>query len=72
VDFSVLNDNTIKKLTYLNEIMSKNSIKELILNEMAHVLQVCVSHWHYLYVTSKLRKKNLEQVSHSQFERLKH
>ena len=60
--FGVLNDNTIKELTYLHEIMSRNLIQELILNEMARV--VWISYWHYLYVTSKLRKENLEQGVH--------
>ena len=40
--FGVLIDNTIKGLTYLHEIMSRNLIKELVLNKMAHVLQASV------------------------------
>ena len=42
VDFGVLIDNTIKGLTCLHEIMSRNLIKEFILNKMAHVLQASV------------------------------
>jgi len=62
VGFGILNENTIKELTCLHEIMSRNSIWELILNEMGHVLQTSV----YIpltlsSVTRKLRKENLEQ-----------
>ena len=42
VGFGVLIDNTIKRLTCLYEIMSKNLIKKLVLNKMAHVLQASV------------------------------
>ena len=42
VGFGILNENTIKELTCLHEIMSRNSIWELILNEMGHVLQTSV------------------------------
>ena len=37
VDFGVLIDNTIKGLTCLHEIMSRNLIEKLVLNKMAHV-----------------------------------
>ena len=40
--FGALIDNTIKGLTCLHEIMSRNLIKELVLNKMAHVLQESV------------------------------
>ena len=40
--FGVLIDNTIKGLTCLHEIMSRNLIKELVLNKMTHVLQESV------------------------------
>ena len=39
VSFGVLIDNTIKGLTCLHVIMSRNLIKELVLNKMAHVFQ---------------------------------
>ena len=39
VGFGVLIDNTIKGLTCLHEIMSRNLIKELVLNKRAHELQ---------------------------------
>ena len=42
VGFGALIDNTIKGLTCLHEIMSRNLIKELVLNKMAHVLQASV------------------------------
>ena len=42
VGFGVLIDNTIKGLTCLHEIMSRNLIKKLVLNKMAHVLQASV------------------------------
>ena len=42
MDFDVLIDNTIKGLTCLHEIMSRNLIEKLVLNEMAHVLQASV------------------------------
>ena len=40
--FGVLIDNTIKGLICLHEIMSRNLIKKLVLNEMAYVLQSSV------------------------------
>ena len=42
VGFGVLIDNTIKGLTCLHEIMSRNLIEKLVLNKMAHVLQASV------------------------------
>ena len=42
VGFGVLIDNTIKWLTCLHEIMSRNLIEKLVLNKMAHVLQASV------------------------------
>jgi len=42
VGFGVLIDNTIKGLTCLHEIMSRNLIVILVLNKMAHVLQASV------------------------------
>ena len=42
VGFEVLIDNTIKWLTCLHEIMSRNLIEKLVLNKMAHVLQASV------------------------------
>ena len=62
VGFGVLIDNTIKGLTCLHEIMSRNLIEKLVLNEMLICCkQVCLSHWHYIYVTSKRRKEKIEQ-----------
>ena len=40
--FGVLIDNTIKGLTCLHEIMSRNLFEKLVLNEMAYVLQASV------------------------------
>ena len=40
--FGVLIDNTIKGLTCLHEIMSRNLIVKLVLNEMAYILQASV------------------------------
>ena len=40
--FGALIDNTIKGLTCLHEIMSRNLTVKLVLNEMAHVLQASV------------------------------
>ena len=59
MDFGILIDNTIKELTCLHEIMSRNLIVILILNEMAHVLQasVFIPLTLYIFVTSKTRKK---------------
>jgi len=42
VGFGALIDNMIKGLTCLHKIMSRNLIKELVLNKMAHVLQASV------------------------------
>jgi len=42
VGFGVLIDNTIKRQTYLHEIMSRNLIQDVILNEVTHVLQANV------------------------------
>ena len=59
MDFGVLIDNTIKGVTCLHEIMSRDLIQDVILNEVTHVLQVnmCISHWHYLNVTSKIENE---------------
>jgi len=56
VGFGVLIDNTIKGLTCLHEMMSRDLIHDVILNEVTHVLQqVCISHWHLLVcATSKI------------------
>ena len=40
--FGVLIDNTIKRLTFLHEIMSWDLIQDVILNEVTHVLQANV------------------------------
>jgi len=64
VGFGALIDNTIKGLTCLHKIMSRNLIKELVLNKMA-LQQVCLSHWNNVYVTSKTRKRKIEQGIHS-------
>ena len=42
VGFGVLIDNTIKILTCLHKIMSRDLIQDLILNKVTHVLQVNV------------------------------
>ena len=42
VGFGVLIDNTIKGLTCLHEITSRNLFEKLVLNEMAYVLQASV------------------------------
>ena len=42
VGFGALIDNTIKGLTYLHKIMSRNLTVKLVLKEMAHVLQASV------------------------------
>ena len=42
VGFGALIDNMIKGLTCLHEIMSRNLIMKLVLNEMARVLQASV------------------------------
>ena len=42
VGFGVLIDNTIKGITYLHEIMSRNLIEKLVVNKMAQVLQASV------------------------------
>jgi len=42
VGFGALIDNTIKWLTYLHKIMSRNLTMKLVLKEMAHVLQASV------------------------------
>ena len=42
VDFGVLIDNTIKGLTCLHEIMSRNLIEKLILNKNLCIASKCV------------------------------
>ena len=70
VSFGVLIDNMIKGLTCLHEIMSRNLIEKLVLNEMAHVLQasVFIPLALYIYVTSKRRKEKIEQGIHGEYE----
>ena len=58
MSFGVLIDNTIKGLTCLHEIMSRNLIKKLVLNEMAHVLQASVFIPLALCICDKQKKKN--------------
>ena len=55
--FGALIDNTIKGLTCLNEIMSRNLIEKLVLNEMGYVFQASVIIPLVLYIcmTSKTR-----------------
>ena len=65
MDFGVLIDNTIKRLTCLHEIMSRNSIEELILNKMAYVLQAIVFIPLTLYIRDKQNKKGKDRARYS-------
>ena len=65
VGFGVLIDNTIKGLTCLHEIMSRNLIEKLVLNEMAHVLQASVFISLALYISDKQNKKRKDRVRYS-------
>ena len=65
VGFGVLMDNTIKGLTCLHEIISRNLIEKLVLNEMAYVLQVSVFIPMVKCVCDKQNKKRkIEQGIH--------
>ena len=57
--FGVFIDNTIKGLICLYEIMSKNLIQNMILNEVTPIhKQMFTSHWHlFICVTSKVESK---------------
>ena len=63
--FGVLIDNTIKGLTCLLEIMSKNLIEKSVLNEMAHVLQASVFIVLALYIRDKQKKKRKVRARYS-------
>ena len=65
MSFGVLIDNTIKRLTCLHEIMSRNLIKKLVLNEMAHVLQASVFIPLALYIRDKQKKKRKVRARYS-------
>ena len=60
--FGVLIDNTIKGLTCLLEIMSRNLIEKSVLNEMAHVLQASVFIPLTLYICDKQNKKRKDRA----------
>ena len=65
VGFGILTDNTIKELTYLHEIMSRNLIVKSVLNEMAYILQASVIIPFVLYIRDKQNKRReLEQAIH--------
>ena len=67
--FGVLIDNTIKELTCLHEIMSRNLIEKLVINEMAHVLQANVFIPLALCICDKQKKKKkIEQGTHDEYE----
>ena len=63
--FGVLIDNTIKGLTCLHEIMSRNLIEKLVLNEMAHVLQASVFIPLSLYIRDKQKKERKDRARYS-------
>ena len=65
MDFGILIDNTIKELTCLHEIMSRNLIVILILNEMAHVLQASVFIPLALYIRDKQKKQKKDRARYS-------
>ena len=65
VGFRVLIENMIKRLTCLHEIMSRNLIKKLVLNEMAHVLQASVFIPLALYIRDKQKKKRKVRARYS-------
>jgi len=65
VSFGLLIDNTIRGLTCLYEIMSRNSIEELILNKMAYVLQAIVFIPLTLYIRDKQNKKGKDRARYS-------
>ena len=65
VSFGLLIDNTIRGLTCLYEIMSRNSIEELILNKMAYVLQAIVFIPLTLYIRDKQNKKRKDRARYS-------
>ena len=60
--FGALIDNTIKGLTCLHKIMSRNLIKKLVLNKMAHVLQASVFIPLALYIRDKQKKKEKDRA----------
>ena len=65
VGFGVLIDNTIKGLTCLHEIMSRNLIEKLVLNEMARVTsKVCFIPL-ALYIHDKQKKKRKDRARYS-------
>ena len=63
--FGVLIDNTIKGLTCLHEIMSRNLIEKLVLNETAHELQASVFIPLALYIRDKQKKKRKVRARYS-------
>ena len=63
--FGVLIDNTIKGLTCLLEIMSRNLIEKSVLNEMAHVLQASVFIPLTLYIRDKQNKNRKDRARYS-------
>ena len=65
VGFGLLIDNTIRGLTCFYEIMSRNSIEELILNKMAYVLQAIVFIPLTLYIRDKQNKKGKDRARYS-------
>ena len=65
MDFGVLIDNTIKGLTCLLEIMSRNLIEKSVLNEMAHVLQASVFIPLTLYIRDKQNKNRKDRARYS-------
>ena len=65
VGFGVLIDNKIKELTCWYEIMSKNLIEKLILNETAYVLQASVFIPLTLYICDKQNKKRKDRTRYS-------
>ena len=62
VGFGVLIDNTIKGLTCLHEIVSRNLIKKLVLNKIAHMLQASVFIPLALYICDKQNKKRKDRA----------
>ena len=65
MSFGVLIDNTIKGLTCLHEIMSRNLIEKLVLNETAHELQASVFIPLALYIRDKQKKKRKVRARYS-------
>ena len=63
--FGVLIDNTIKGLTCLLKIMSRNLIEKSVLNEMAHVLQASVFIPLTLYIRDKQNKNRKDRARYS-------